>query len=91
MDDVTVRLIIRSESPVISRKKQRTRTRKEAEHTHTHTHTHTHARTHAITHTHTHTQRHPHTQAFCLYKAKYTQLKTGSKRPGDLEWMTWNG
>ena len=35
---------------------------------------------------------HPHTQAFRLCKAKYTQLKTGSKRPGNLERMeqkTW--
>ena len=38
-------------------------------------------------HTHKHTQRHPHTEAFWLYKAKYTQLKMGSKCPGDLEWI----
>ena len=42
-------------------------------------------------HAHTHTHRHPHTQAFGLYKAKYTQLKTGSKRPGDLEWIKTHG
>ena len=40
---------------------------------------------------HTHTHRHPRTQAFCLYKAKYTQFKTGSKRPGDLEWIKTHG
>ena len=47
----------------------------------------THAHTHTHTHTHTHAQRHPHTQAFWLYKAKFTQLKTGSKHVGDLEWI----
>ena len=40
----------------------------------------THTRTHARTHTHTH-KHSDHT------KLKQTQLKTGSKRPGDLEWM----
>ena len=40
---------------------------------------------HTHTHTHTHTQRHLHTQAFWLYKAKYTQLKMGSKRLGDFK------
>ena len=38
---------------------------------------------------HTHTE--AHTQAFWLYKAKYTQLKTGSKYPGDLEWIKTHG
>ena len=42
------------------------------------THARTHARTHAHTHTHTHIQRHPHIQAFWLYKAYFTQLRTGS-------------
>ena len=36
---------------------------------------------------HTHTHRGTCTQAFRLYKAKYTQLKTGSKYPGDWEWI----
>ena len=45
----------------------------------------------AHTHTQTHTQRHPHTPAFWLYKVNYTQLKTGSKCPGDLEWIKMHG
>ena len=37
------------------------------------------------------TRAHTCTQEFWLYKAKYMQLKLGSKRPGDLEWIdTWN-
>ena len=40
---------------------------------------------------HTHTHMHPHTQSLWLYKSKYTQLKTGSKRPGDLEWIQMHG
>ena len=50
--------------------------------------------THAHTHTHTHmdrgTRTHKHSD---LTKLKYTQLETGSKRSGDLEWMktaAWN-
>ena len=46
---------------------------------HTHTHTQLHAHTHTIARTH-HTQRHPHTRAYCLYKAEFAQLKTGSKQ-----------
>ena len=34
-----------------------------------------------------HTQRHPHIQTYWQYKAKYTQLKTGSKHLGNLQWI----
>ena len=37
------------------------------------------------------TNTHAHTQALCLYKAKYAQLKTGSKSLGDLEWIKMHG
>ena len=54
----------------------------------THTHTHTYACMYALMHTHTHTQAPAHTS---IYKAKYTQLKMGSKRPGYLEWIKSHG
>ena len=46
-------------------------------------------------HTHAHTQRYSHTQAFWLYKAKFTQLKMGSKQrlemdeDSSMEQNTW--
>ena len=42
-------------------------------------------------HTHTNTQRHRHTHTFWLHKSKHTQLKTDSKRLGDLEWTNLHG
>ena len=54
------------------------------------------ARAHARAHTHTLTHRYPHTQAFWLYKAKYTQLKkwaanatiiTGFRQIRDNFWL----
>ena len=52
------------------------------------TRAHTHARTHARTHTRTHAR--THSPAFWLYKAKFTQLKTGSK-PRQDGWRQQHG
>ena len=58
-------------------------------HTHTHARTHARAHTRAHTHTHTHTGTRPHKHSD--YTKLNTQLKTGSKRPGDLEWINTHG
>ena len=54
-------------------------------HTHTQALVHTHTHTHTGTCTHTHTHRHLHAWAFQLYKAKYTQLKTGCKQRLEMD------
>ena len=53
---------------------------------HTHTHTHTHTRMHALMHTCTEAPAHT-----SIYNTKYTHLKTGSKHPGDLQWIKTHG